>query len=82
MVVSSVTPLIPAAISVHFFGLVARLDYYSPVELGAIVHRAAGIMAGVIDDPGATQNRESPTAAASVFASPIVSTGLSLVPFS
>jgi len=35
------------------FGLVARLDYYEPDELEAIVVRAAGILGVVIDEPGA-----------------------------
>ena len=35
------------------FGLVARLDYYEPDELEAIVLRAAGILGVDVDDPGA-----------------------------
>ena len=35
------------------FGLVARLDYYEPDELQAIVVRAAGILGVTIDDDGA-----------------------------
>jgi holliday junction DNA helicase RuvB len=35
------------------FGLVARLDYYEPDELQAIVERAAGILGVQIDQPGA-----------------------------
>jgi Holliday junction DNA helicase RuvB len=34
------------------FGLVARLDYYEPSELQAIVRRAAGILGVPIDDEG------------------------------
>jgi Holliday junction DNA helicase RuvB len=37
------------------FGLVARLDYYEPDELQAIVVRAAGILDIGIDDAGATE---------------------------
>jgi Holliday junction DNA helicase RuvB len=35
------------------FGLVARLDYYEPDELQAIITRAAGILGLAIDDEGA-----------------------------
>ena len=35
------------------FGLVARLDYYAPAELEAIVERAAGILDVTIDPAGA-----------------------------
>jgi Holliday junction DNA helicase RuvB len=35
------------------FGLVARLDYYEPAELEAIVERAAAILGVVIDRPAA-----------------------------
>ena len=37
------------------FGLVARLDYYSPSELGAIVERSAGILGVEIDTPGSAE---------------------------
>jgi holliday junction DNA helicase RuvB len=35
------------------FGLVARLDYYAPDELEAIVRRTGGILGVAIDSPGA-----------------------------
>jgi len=35
------------------FGYVARLDYYLPADLAAIVRRSAGILDVAIDDPGA-----------------------------
>jgi Holliday junction DNA helicase RuvB len=37
------------------FGLVARLDYYEPVELEAIVTRAAGILGVEVDRGGASE---------------------------
>jgi Holliday junction DNA helicase RuvB len=37
------------------FGLVARLDYYEPGELEAIVTRAAGILGVRVDDDGARE---------------------------
>ncbi len=37
------------------FGLVARLDFYSPVELGAIVERSAGILGVTIDAAGSAE---------------------------
>lgn len=37
------------------FGLVARLDYYDPTDLEAIVVRAAGILGIGIDDRGASE---------------------------
>jgi Holliday junction DNA helicase RuvB len=37
------------------FGLVARLDYYSPGDLEAIVERAAGILGVTIDAAGAAE---------------------------
>jgi Holliday junction DNA helicase RuvB len=37
------------------FGLVARLDYYQPDELEAIVSRAAGILGIAIDQQGAAE---------------------------
>ncbi|MGH9277925.1 MAG: Holliday junction branch migration DNA helicase RuvB [Acidimicrobiales bacterium] len=37
------------------FGFVARLDYYDPAELEAIVRRAAGILAVAIDAAGAEE---------------------------
>jgi Holliday junction DNA helicase RuvB len=37
------------------FGLVARLDYYEPSELEAIVTRAAGILGVQVDQPGARE---------------------------
>ena len=37
------------------FGLVARLDYYEPEDLQAIVVRAAAILGADIDDPGAEE---------------------------
>ncbi len=37
------------------FGLVARLDYYDPVDLEAIVGRAAGILGVPVDAAGATE---------------------------
>jgi Holliday junction DNA helicase RuvB len=37
------------------FGLVARLAYYDPAELRAIVTRAAGILGVVVDDHGAAE---------------------------
>ncbi|HEX6239006.1 MAG TPA: Holliday junction branch migration DNA helicase RuvB, partial [Acidimicrobiales bacterium] len=37
------------------FGLVARLDYYTPEDLQAIVERAARILEVTIDDPGCAE---------------------------
>jgi Holliday junction DNA helicase RuvB len=37
------------------FGLVARLDYYAPRELAAIVERSAGILGVEIDGPGSAE---------------------------
>ncbi len=37
------------------FGLVSRLDYYSPVELEAIVTRSAAILDIAVDQPGASE---------------------------
>ena len=37
------------------FGLVERLDYYAPVELQAIVERAAGILSVSVDSDGAAE---------------------------
>jgi len=37
------------------FGLVARLDYYEPADLVAIVERAAGILGVAVDRDGATE---------------------------
>ena len=37
------------------FGLVARLDYYAPSELAAIVERSAGILGVAIDAPGSAE---------------------------
>lgn len=37
------------------FGLVARLDYYTPVDLEAIVVRAASILGVDTDEPGASE---------------------------
>jgi Holliday junction DNA helicase RuvB len=37
------------------FGLVERLDYYAPVELQAIVERAAGILSVAVDSDGAAE---------------------------
>ena len=37
------------------FGLVARLDYYTPTDLEAIVERAAGILGVAIDAAGCTE---------------------------
>ncbi len=37
------------------FGLVARLDHYSPAELEQVVRRAAGILGVRIDGPGAAE---------------------------
>ena len=37
------------------FGLVARLDYYDPVDLEAIVVRAAGILGVTVDEAGARE---------------------------
>jgi Holliday junction DNA helicase RuvB len=37
------------------FGMVARLDFYDPVDLEAIVRRAAGILDVKVDDGGATE---------------------------
>jgi Holliday junction DNA helicase RuvB len=37
------------------FGLVARLDYYTPADLEAIVARAAGILGVGIDPPGCAE---------------------------
>jgi Holliday junction DNA helicase RuvB len=37
------------------FGLVARLDYYAPSELTAIVERSAGILGVAIDGPGSAE---------------------------
>jgi len=37
------------------FGIVARLEFYSPEELKRIVHRSAGLLATPIDDAGATE---------------------------
>jgi Holliday junction DNA helicase RuvB len=37
------------------FGLVARLDYYAPSELAAIVERSAGILGVEIDGPGSAE---------------------------
>jgi Holliday junction DNA helicase RuvB len=35
------------------FGIVARLEFYSPEELMRIVHRSAGLLEVPLDDPGA-----------------------------
>ncbi len=37
------------------FGMAFRLDYYTPVELGEIVRRSAGILGVSIDDEGADE---------------------------
>jgi Holliday junction DNA helicase RuvB len=37
------------------FGMVARLDFYDPTDLEAIVRRAAGILDVKVDDGGATE---------------------------
>ena len=37
------------------FGLVERLDYYAPIELQAIVERAAGILSVTVDANGAAE---------------------------
>jgi Holliday junction DNA helicase RuvB len=37
------------------FGLVARLDYYEPTDLEAIVTRAAGILGVAVDEAGAAE---------------------------
>ena len=37
------------------FGLVERLDYYAPVELQAIIERAAGILSVAVDSDGAAE---------------------------
>ena len=37
------------------FGLVERLDYYAPIELQAIVERAAGILSVTVDSNGAAE---------------------------
>ena len=37
------------------FGIVARLEFYTPEELARIVRRSAGLLAAPIDDAGATE---------------------------
>jgi Holliday junction DNA helicase RuvB len=37
------------------FGIVARLEFYTPEELTRIVHRSAGLLKAPIDDGGATE---------------------------
>src|SRR5438094_8702150 len=37
------------------FGIVARLEFYSPEELARIVHRSAGLLAVPIDEDGASE---------------------------
>jgi Holliday junction DNA helicase RuvB len=37
------------------FGIVARLEFYSPEELARIVHRSAGLLDAPIDDAGAAE---------------------------
>jgi Holliday junction DNA helicase RuvB len=37
------------------FGIVARLEFYTPEELARIVHRSAGLLKVPIDDAGATE---------------------------
>ena len=37
------------------FGIVARLEFYTPEELARIVHRSAGLLAAPIDEAGATE---------------------------
>jgi Holliday junction DNA helicase RuvB len=37
------------------FGMAFRLEYYTPEELSAIVHRSAGILGVTIDDDGAAE---------------------------
>jgi Holliday junction DNA helicase RuvB len=37
------------------FGIVARLEFYTPAELARIVHRSAGLLKAPIDPSGATE---------------------------
>ena len=37
------------------FGIVARLEFYTPEELSRIVHRSAGLLAAPIDEAGASE---------------------------